>query len=235
MDVSSLPACWQTALAADLDSDWFAELSEFVSAERQRSEVFPEEADVFTALQLTPLDRVKVVILGQDPYHDTGQAHGLSFSVRPGVKIPPSLRNIYRELREDLGVATPEHGFLEAWAKQGVLMLNTVLTVRAHEANSHRRRGWERFTDSVISTVAERRSAVFILWGRPAQKKKPLITGNQLILESAHPSPLSARTGFFDSKPFSKANAWLKANGQQVVNWELPAEAGGNEGWLFPV
>lgn len=235
MDVSTLPDCWRTALAGDLQSDWFAELSAYVETERANHEVFPATEDVFCALRLTPLKQVKVVILGQDPYHDVGQAHGLSFSVRHGVKLPPSLRNIYRELEEDLGVTPPAHGFLESWARQGVLLLNTVLTVRAHEANSHRRRGWERLTDRIIRTVADNRHVVFMLWGNPAQKKSELIGQEHLIIQSAHPSPLSARRGFFGSRPFSKANTWLQSNGLDPVNWELPAEVADNDGGLFPV
>lgn len=235
MDVSTLPDCWRTALTADLQSAWFSELTTFVETERASHEVFPEPEDVFAALQLTPLKHVKVVILGQDPYHGVGQAHGLSFSVRHGVKLPPSLRNIYRELEEDLGVSTPQHGFLESWARQGVLLLNTVLTVRAHKANSHRKRGWEQFTDRIIKTVADSRHVVFMLWGNPAQKKSELIGQKHLIIQSAHPSPLSARRGFFGSRPFSRANTWLQSNGLGPINWELPAEAAGADGRLFPV
>lgn len=222
MEPDDLPACWHDALAPEFDQPWFADLREFVAAERSAHTVFPPKADVFSAFQLTPLERVKVLILGQDPYHDVGQAHGLSFSVRHGIKIPPSLRNIYKELAADVGVDTPAHGCLEAWAEQGVLLLNTVLTVRAHEANSHRKRGWERFTDRVIDCVSERPSVAFVLWGKPAQKKIPLIDARHLIIESPHPSPLSARRGFFGSKPFSRINAFLTEHGSEPIDWDMP-------------
>lgn len=215
----SVPECWRTALADECDASYFAELTKFVQRQRRDHEIFPAEADVFSAFSLTPLDSVRVLILGQDPYHDVGQAHGLSFSVRPDMKIPPSLRNIFKELHSDLGIEPPEHGCLQSWAEQGVLLLNTVLTVRAHEANSHRRRGWEQFTDAVIDAVNARAEVAFVLWGKPAEKKAERIDQRHLVLCSPHPSPLSAHRGFFGSKPFSKINALLEARGDEPINW----------------
>lgn len=217
--IDLLPNCWQTALADEFEKPYFHKLQNFVAEQRSAHEVFPPEAEVFTALQLTPLDNVKSLILGQDPYHDNGQAHGLSFSVKRGIKIPPSLRNVFKERESDLGIPPGDHGCLEAWAQQGVLMLNTVLTVRAHEANSHRKHGWEEFTTRIIEIVNERAAVAFVLWGKPAQKKAPLIADRHLIVESAHPSPLSARRGFFGSQPFSKINEFLAANGQMEIDW----------------
>lgn len=191
--------------------------------EYQTHEVFPDSNDIFNAFEFTPLSEVKVVILGQDPYHDVGQAHGLCFSVKPDVKIPPSLVNIYQELRDDLGCTIPNNGYLVKWAKQGVMLLNTVLTVRAHSANSHRGIGWEEFTDAAIRVLNEQdRPIVFILWGRPAQKKKAMLNNpKHLILESPHPSPLSARGGFFGSRPFSKTNDFLEENGLTPIDWQI--------------
>lgn len=223
MTPDQLPDCWRAALAAEFQQSYFLQLREFVAGERQHHAVFPPADDVFRAFQLTPLRAVRVVILGQDPYHNENQAHGLSFSVQPGCRIPPSLRNIYRELHDDLGIVPAEHGCLESWAREGVLLLNTVLTVRAHEANSHRRRGWETFTDRVIEILNEQPSVVFVLWGRPAQSKESLIAERHMILKSVHPSPLSARNGFFGSRPFSKANTFLVERDMAVVNWQLPA------------
>lgn len=222
MDIDDLPKCWHAALATDFAAPRFQQLRSFVEQERREHAVFPSPDNVFHAFKRTPLDQVRVLILGQDPYHDLGQAHGLSFSVPPGVKTPPSLRNIFRELRDDLGIEPAEHGCLESWADQGVLLLNTVLTVRAHEPHSHRRRGWEEFTDRVIACVNERPSVAFVLWGRPAQQKSQLIDNRHLVIESAHPSPLSARRGFFGSRPFSKINSFLIQNGVQPIDW-LPA------------
>ena len=204
-----IPESWQDVLAAEATADYFQELQQFLGDERAQYEVFPSEADVFAALRLTSLGDTRVVLLGQDPYHGDGQAHGLCFSVQPGAALPPSLKNIYRELRADVGCNTPQHGCLISWAKQGVLMVNTVLTVRAHQPHSHKKHGWERFTDAVIALVNSRSTPViFVLWGRPAQAKKQLIdTAHHVVIESAHPSPLSARRGFFDSRPFSKINA----------------------------
>lgn len=216
-----LPACWRDALGGELAAPYFTELQAFIAAERAAGDVFPPPEDVFNALKLTRLDDVRVVILGQDPYHGTGQAHGLSFSVRPGVRPPPSLRNIFKELVTDVGLRAPDGGCLEGWAKQGVLLLNTVLTVRAHAAHSHRGRGWEMFTDKVIACVNAQPSVAFVLWGKPAQKKAAGIDGRHLVLQSAHPSPLSASRGFLGSKPFSQINAHLKARGEPEIDWQL--------------
>ena len=221
MNIHQLPTCWQEALQYEFAADYFQTLQQFVNQQRQEASVFPAEDDVFNALKLTPLNEVRVLILGQDPYHDDGQAHGLSFSVQKGIKVPPSLLNIYKELETDLGIAPASHGHLESWATQGVLLLNTVLTVRAHEANSHKKRGWETFTTKVIECVNKQASVAFVLWGKPAQTKSTLIDKRHLLIESAHPSPLSARRGFFGSKPFSTINQFLKANGQPVIEWQL--------------
>jgi uracil-DNA glycosylase/endonuclease III len=212
---------WIETLAEPLDQPWFLQLCDFVERERAEHQVFPPRAEVLSAYTLTPLSRVKVMILGQDPYHDDGQAHGLSFSVKPGVAIPPSLRNMYKELRDDLGIEPPGHGSLVRWAEQGVMLLNAVLTVRAHEPASHAGQGWERFTDATIQAISrEREHVVFLLWGKHAQKKAKLIDrGKHTILEANHPSPLSARQGFFGSKPFSGANAALERKGQAPIDW----------------
>ena len=225
MTTDDLPSCWKSALKGEFESSYFHELTEFVAAERRQHDVFPPEEDVFNAFRLTPLSQVRVVILGQDPYHDIGQAHGLCFSVRPGVKLPPSLRNIYKELQEDLGHLPANHGCLSSWADQGVLLLNTVLTVRAHEANSHQKKGWETFTDSVLKIVNEQSRVLFVLWGKPAQKKLGLIDERHFVIKSAHPSPLSARRGFFGSRPFSTINEQLESYGMPAINWELPKSA----------
>ncbi|MCL4108593.1 UNVERIFIED_CONTAM: hypothetical protein GTU68_022895 [Idotea baltica] len=218
--IEHIPHNWQDALQPELQSESWQQLQTFLNDEYQQQTVFPAQEDLFTALKLTALANVKVVILGQDPYHDDGQAHGLSFSVRRGIKIPPSLRNIFKELAEDIDVTIPNHGCLEAWARQGVLLLNTVLSVRAHEANSHRKQGWEQFTDGVIRAVNEQPAVVFVLWGNPAQKKAELIDETRhLVLKSAHPSPLSARRGFIGSQPFSKINDWLQNHGSQPIDW----------------
>ena len=219
--LEELPASWRQALTDEFGADYFRDLEAFVAAERMAHTVFPPAGDVFTALRLTPLDEVRVVILGQDPYHDEGQAHGLSFSVRRGVRLPPSLRNIFAELEADLGIRPHGHGCLEDWARQGVLLLNTVLTVRAHEAHSHRRRGWERLTDRIIGCVDARPKVAFVLWGKPAQSVAARIDDRHLVIESAHPSPLSAHRGFFGSRPFSKINAFLEANGGRAIDWRL--------------
>jgi uracil-DNA glycosylase len=220
----TIPAAWRDVLADEAAAPYFAALEQFVAAERTAHQVFPPESEVFAALEATGFDEVKVVLLGQDPYHDDGQAHGMCFSVRPGVKIPPSLRNMYKELNADLGVPVAPHGYLRAWADQGVLLLNTVLTVRAHEAASHKGRGWETFTDAVIRAVNGReRPAVFVLWGAHAKKKAALIdTTRHRVIQGAHPSPLSARM-FFGSRPFSKTNAALEELGHAPVDWALPA------------
>jgi uracil-DNA glycosylase len=194
-----------------------------VKSEYARTLVFPAADDIFNAFHLTPLSEVKVVILGQDPYHNNGQAHGLSFSVKPGVDVPPSLVNIYKELNDDLGCKIPNNGYLEKWAKQGVLMLNTVLTVRAHQANSHRGIGWEEFTDAAILALnSQDRPIVFLLWGAPAQKKQVMLQNPQhLVLKAPHPSPLSAYRGFFGCKHFSRANAFLEEHGIEPIDWQI--------------
>jgi len=214
---------WKERLTDEIQKSYFRELADFLSEERRARVVFPPANQVFTAFKVTPYDRANVVILGQDPYHNAGQAHGLCFSVQPGVKPPPSLRNIYKELETDLGVKPPRHGNLMGWAEQGVFLLNAVLTVRAHEAGSHQGKGWERFTDAVLSLLSAREEpAVFILWGRYARDKKGLIdTGRHTVIESAHPSPMSAR-GFFGTKPFSRANEALVAAGHSEIDWQLP-------------
>lgn len=218
---------WVPALAADREAT--AALERMVAAEEAAGvRVFPPAADRFRAFELTPLDQVRVVILGQDPYHGEGQAHGLSFSVRPGVAVPRSLANIYAEMETDLGVPRARHGFLEHWAKQGVLLLNAVLSVPMGQANGHRGRGWEALTDAAIRAVnAQPQPVVFILWGAHAQAKAALIKdvargGRHLVLASPHPSPLSARRGFFGSRPFSKANAFLVDHGRSPIDWALP-------------
>ena len=214
---------WLAPLEEEFKKPYYKKLYEKVKEEYQTHEVFPDSNDIFNAFEFTPLSEVKVVILGQDPYHDVGQAHGLCFSVKPDVKIPPSLVNIYQELRDDLGCTIPNNGYLVKWAKQGVMLLNTVLTVRAHSANSHRWIGWEEFTDAAIRVLNEQdRPIVFILWGRPAQKKKAMLNNpKHLILESPHPSPLSARGGFFGSRPFSKTNDFLEENGLTPIDWQI--------------
>lgn len=218
-----IPTPWLAALGAETEKPYYRALVDFLARERATKAVFPAEENVFRALALTPPDDVKVVLLGQDPYHDDGQAHGLCFSVLPPTRPPPSLKNIFRELRDDLGIATPEGlGELSAWAKQGVLLLNTVLTVVAHEAASHKRHGWETFTDAVIGKVSESaRPVVFCLWGTHARSKAELVdTTRHIVIESAHPSPLSARL-FFGTKPFSRINAALSAAGRSPIDWSL--------------
>ena len=220
---TAIPSSWSTALADAIAQPSFAKLQTYVEQERQKETIFPPASMVYSALELTPFEDVNVVILGQDPYHDDNQAHGLAFSVQPGVPFPPSLLNIFKELRDDIGCTMPKNGSLIPWAKQGVLLLNTSLTVRAHQANSHRGKGWEEFTDAVISAVNARpRPAVFVLWGASAQKKRALIdTERHTIIESVHPSPLSARKGFFGSRPFSRINADLQRLGHSPIEWCL--------------
>ena len=204
---------------------YFRELQAFVESERRKHCVFPAAENVYRAFELTSLPEVRVVILGQDPYHDADQAHGLSFSVRPGVKAPPSLRNIFRELQSDLGISPAVHGCLDAWARQGVLLLNTVLTVRAHEAHSHRGKGWEEFTSRMVQAINQQPHVAFLLWGKPAQEIAGTLAERHLIIESPHPSPLSAYRGFFGSRPFSRINSFLKQTGQPEIHWELLAES----------
>nr|WP_317449675.1 uracil-DNA glycosylase [uncultured Sellimonas sp.] len=214
---------WLDALKEEFRQPYYKKLFQTVNEEYRTRQIFPPADDIFNAFHLTPLHEVKVVILGQDPYHGAGQAHGLCFSVRPGVDIPPSLVNIYQELHDDLGCTIPNHGCLTKWAKQGVLLLNTVLTVRAHQANSHKGIGWEEFTDAAIRKLNEQdRPIVFMLWGRPAQAKKSMLHNpRHLILEAPHPSPLSAYRGFFGSRPFSQANRFLEAQGVEHVDWQI--------------
>lgn len=214
---------WNPVLKAELAEPYWAELQQFVQDERAAGPVYPSADDVFAALHKTPLAQVKVLILGQDPYHGPGQAHGLSFSVKRPVPPPPSLVNIFKELKSDLSIEPPKHGDLSAWAAQGVLLLNAVLTVRAHAAASHANQGWERFTDQVIRAVnAKADPVVFLLWGSYARKKKALIdTTRHTVIESAHPSPLSAHNGFLGSKPFSRVNAALEAAGRTPIDWRL--------------
>ena len=214
---------WYEALKDELKKDYYKNLFQTVNQEYHTRLIFPPANDIFNAFHLTPLKDVKVVILGQDPYHNNGQAHGLCFSVKKGVEVPPSLVNIYQELHDDLGSEIPNHGCLTKWAEQGVLMLNTVLTVRAHQANSHRGIGWEEFTDAAIKVLnAQDRPIVFILWGSPAQRKKVMLNNpKHLILQAPHPSPLSAYRGFFGSKPFSQTNRFLEENNVEPVDWQI--------------
>ena len=214
---------WDGVIGEEFEKEYYLKLREFLKSEYSSCKIYPGMYDIFNALKLTPYSKVKAVILGQDPYHGENQAHGLCFSVRPEVAVPPSLVNIYKELQEDLGLKIPNNGYLVKWAEQGVLMLNTVLTVRAHQANSHKGKGWETFTDAIIRAVdAQDRPIVFILWGKNARdKKKMLHNPKHLILESAHPSPLSVYSGFFGSRPFSKTNEFLKANGVEPIDWQI--------------
>ena len=214
---------WLAPLTPEFRKPYYAQLYKTVMNEYNSRQIFPAADDIFNAFSFTPLSNVKVVILGQDPYHNDGQAHGLCFSVKPDVEIPPSLVNIYKELQDDLGCCIPNHGYLKSWADQGVLLLNTVLTVRAHQANSHRGIGWEEFTDAAIRVLNEQdRPIVFILWGRPAQTKKSMLTNpKHLILEAPHPSPLSAYRGFFGSRPFSQTNNFLVSYGIEPINWQI--------------
>ena len=214
---------WLDAINGEFKKDYYRDLYLFIKKEYSTQVVYPAAEDIFNAFHLTPLSKVKVVIIGQDPYHNVNQAHGLCFSVKPEVEIPPSLVNIYKELQSDLGCYIPNNGYLVKWAEQGVLLLNTVLTVRAHQAASHQGKGWEMFTDAIIKAVNEQdRPIVFILWGKPAQTKKKMLTNpKHLILEAPHPSPLSAYRGFFGSKPFSKTNDFLIAHGIEPIDWQI--------------
>ncbi len=214
---------WLVPLQAEFKKPYYRQLYAKVKEEYSSRQVFPNPNDIFNAFSLTPLNEVKVLILGQDPYHDVGQAHGLCFSVMPDVEIPPSLVNIYQELHNDLGCYIPNNGYLEKWAKQGVMLLNTVLTVRAHQANSHHGIGWEEFTDAAIRLLNEQdRPIVYLLWGRPAQTKISMLDNpKQLILKAPHPSPLSAYRGFFGCKHFSQANEFLKRNGLSGIDWQI--------------
>lgn len=218
-----MPTDWNPLLRDQFELPYWHELQQFVAQERRDHPVYPPADEVFAALHCTPYAEVKVMILGQDPYHGPGQAHGLCFSVRRGVRVPPSLMNIHKELHADLDLPIPDHGNLEAWARRGVLLLNTTLTVRGGEAASHQKHGWETFTDRVIEVVAAKdEPVVFILWGASARRKRALIdTARHTIIESAHPSPLSAHNGFFGSRPFSRTNAALAAAGRDPVDWDL--------------
>ncbi|MCI6638316.1 MAG: uracil-DNA glycosylase [Bilifractor sp.] len=223
-----LSGSWEIAMKPEFSKPYYRKLFRTVNQEYRTRTIYPPAEDIFNAFHFTPLDQVKVVILGQDPYHEPRQAHGLSFSVKPGIEIPPSLVNIYQELHDDLGCYIPDNGYLVKWAKQGVMMLNTVLTVRAHQANSHRNIGWEEFTDAAIRVLADQdRPMVFILWGRPAQRKAEMIYNpKHLVLKSPHPSPLSAYRGFFGSRPFSKTNRYLEENGIEPIDWQIENVAG---------
>ncbi|MBD2386369.1 uracil-DNA glycosylase [Cylindrospermum sp. FACHB-282] len=224
MKISKLPGSWQAVLTEEFDKPYFGKLQDFLADERLFDTVYPPDEDVFSAFELTPYEKVNVLLLGQDPYHDENQAHGLCFSVRPGIKPPPSLVNIFKELKEDVGFDLPNNGYLVTWAKQGMLMLNAVLTVKAHIPNSHKNKGWETFTDAVISKVNQKSDpVVFVLWGGYAQKKLKLIdTNRHIVIQSAHPSPLSARNGFFGSKPFSAINSALRSCGKLEIDWQIP-------------
>jgi uracil-DNA glycosylase len=219
----AIPASWRPVLSEETKKPYFKELQAFLAAEQQEHTIYPPEKDIFSALKFTPYEQVNVLLLGQDPYPGKGNAHGLSFSVRPGVKPPPSLVNIFKELQRDVGFRLPNNGYLEPWARQGVLLLNAVLTVRAGEPNSHKGKGWETFTDAVIRKVNEKESrVVFVLWGNYARKKKRLITGEQhAVVECAHPAPLSVKL-FVGCRPFSKINKYLREAGKPEIDWQLP-------------
>ena len=214
---------WDELLKDAFSSEWYNELRQFLKEEYSRHTVYPDMHDIFNALKATPYSSVKAVILGQDPYHNPGEAHGMCFSVKPGVKIPPSLVNIFKEINSDLGIPIPDNGYLKPWAEQGVLLLNTILTVRRNEPFSHKRKGWEKLTDTVIKRLNDRPDpVVFLLWGAPARAKKSLITNpRHFVLEAAHPSPLSAYNGFFGCRHFSETNSILFSLGKTPINWEL--------------
>jgi len=214
---------WLPYLKGEFSKPYYKDLYEFIKKEYSEHIIYPPSEEIFSALEKTPVSNVKVVIIGQDPYHEQGQAHGMSFSVKPGIKTPPSLQNMYKELYDELGLYIPNNGFLEKWANQGVLLLNTVLTVRDGAANSHKGKGWEQFTDAVISAVnLQDRPVVYLLWGANARSKKKLVTNpGHLVLESVHPSPLSAYNGFFGCGHFAKANEFLKKNGLQEIDWQI--------------
>lgn len=224
MSEIKIQGSWQNLLQEEFQKPYMKDLKKFLLSESQNGKIiYPKDEEVFSALNLTPFEEVKVVIIGQDPYHGPGQAHGLCFSVKKEVPTPPSLVNIYKELQADLGISTPNHGFLESWAKQGVLLLNNVLTVEKGKAGSHHQKGWEKFTDRIIEMLNERKeNLVFILWGSPAQKKAQAVDSNKhFILKSVHPSPLSSYRGFFGSKPFSKTNQFLKSKGITEIDWQI--------------
>ncbi|MFC4389013.1 uracil-DNA glycosylase [Gracilibacillus marinus] len=214
---------WEDILSGECNQNYYKKLHEFLREEYQTSTIYPKAEDIFNALHFTSFEDVKVVILGQDPYHGPNQAHGLSFSVNKGVPVPPSLKNIYKELQNDVGVSIPNHGYLKEWADQGVLLLNTVLTVRSGEAHSHKGRGWEQFTNQIIKKLNDKSSPiVYILWGKAAEAKETLIdTSKHYTIKSPHPSPLSAHRGFFNSKPFSKVNQLLIQEGKEPIDWQI--------------
>lgn len=222
--IPQIPAGWRRVLADEIKKPYYQKLQKFLEKEKQKHTIFPPAKEVFAALKLTPYNKVRVLLLGQDPYHDDGQAHGLCFSVQPGDPPPPSLMNIFKELQKDAGFRIPNNGYLVSWAKQGVLLLNAVLTVRAHQAGSHRHNGWEIFTDAMIQAVNAKASpVVFLLWGNYAKAKMKLIDRQKhCIIHSAHPSPLSAHNGFFGSRPFSKTNNALRHWGQPEIDWQIP-------------
>jgi uracil-DNA glycosylase len=223
--VVNLIESWRAPLQPQFDSSYMADLKSFLATEKSAGKtIYPKGSEWFAALDATPLEQVRVVILGQDPYHGEGQAHGLCFSVQHGVRPPPSLMNIYKEMKTDLGIDPPKHGHLSSWAQQGILLLNSVLTVEAHKAASHQGKGWEKFTDEIIRLVNDQpHPVVFILWGSYAQKKAAFVDQSKhLVLKSVHPSPLSAHNGFFGAKPFSQTNAFLKAQGRGEIDWRLP-------------
>ena len=224
--IEALNTSWTKHLESELEKDYFKELCDFVETEREVHSIFPPAELIFSALNKTGFNKIKVVILGQDPYHNHGQANGLSFSVANGMKIPPSLKNIFKELQSDLACSISASGNLEKWAEQGVLLLNATLSVRAHEPGSHQKKGWEIFTDKVIETISQKcENIVFILWGNFAQKKLKLINENKHhIIQSVHPSPFSARNGFFGSKPFSKSNEYLNRVGKETIDWNLAVD-----------
>ncbi len=224
MQLDNIEKSWKKALGPVLEAPYMKDLEKFLKSEiKKKKIIYPKAEEVFSAFDKTPFNKVRVVIIGQDPYHGADQAHGMAFSVKKGVKTPPSLRNIYKELESDIGLSTPEHGFLEPWAKQGVLLINSVLTVEEGKAGSHQKKGWEEFTDSVIKVLNEKKeNLVFILWGAPAQKKaNALDEKKHFILKSPHPSPLAAYRGFFGSKPFSQTNKHLKSIGSKPIDWSL--------------
>jgi len=214
---------WKKLMSEEFNAEYFASLKEFLVNEKKQYKIYPEGSRIFEAFNRTPVSKVRVVIIGQDPYHGDGQAHGLCFSVQKGVKLPPSLRNIYKELNSDIGINTPAHGDLSKWADNGILLINSILTVRANQASSHKKKGWENFTDAVIKNISNhQKNCVFILWGNFAQQKKKLIDEKKhLIIESVHPSPLSAYGGFFGSQPFSKTNNWLISKGIKPIDWSI--------------
>lgn len=215
---------WEPLFKKEIQTEYFKKLHNYLDSEKKNHAVFPPENEIFHAFEVVSLQKLKVVILGQDPYHGKGEAHGLSFSVKPHVKVPPSLKNIYKEIKDDLDIEPPNHGYLESWARQGVMLLNTTLTVRKDSPGSHQKKGWENFTDKAIEFIsAQKKHVVFFLWGNHAKQKEPLINNKQhLVLKAAHPSPFSARSGFFGCRHFSKANEYLSYHNNIPIDWSLP-------------